>query len=173
MKAGFHAEEHLSQILERKLEEQRALGVLYWGYGGSLCHPLTQVQPHAQAAARMGSSVRVLFVETASKPSLNKTSASEWSSDSTEWWALPETVKVTSSKHALVLRHLRLEPQVIDLNAYQVAQGPSIGTLLSRYFRGRVDKACAVHAESPQLPSYAVQVVAQAELHEPYSVFLR
>ena len=51
MKAGPHTGEDLDAIIARKQEEAASAGWCLWGYGGSACHPLTQVQPQAESAA--------------------------------------------------------------------------------------------------------------------------
>lgn len=65
MKAGTHADESLDRILVRKTREVSGAGFCLWGYGGSSCHPIRQVQIHAQRAA---SRVKCLFVRTLSNP---------------------------------------------------------------------------------------------------------
>ena len=47
MKVGFHAGEEWNEIIARKQGEISSTGVTFWGYGGSACHPLRQVQPFA------------------------------------------------------------------------------------------------------------------------------
>ncbi len=42
MKVGVHLGEPWETIVERKLAEERVADVAYWGYGGSVCHPITQ-----------------------------------------------------------------------------------------------------------------------------------
>jgi hypothetical protein len=54
MKVGVHMGEPWEAIIDRKLAEEQAAGVAYWGYGGSVCHPITQVQPFAMHGGRVG-----------------------------------------------------------------------------------------------------------------------
>src|SRR4051794_17156282 len=54
MKVGVHAGEPLDSIILRKQEEERMSAFLLWGYGGTLCHPSTQVRPFAEQAALAG-----------------------------------------------------------------------------------------------------------------------
>jgi hypothetical protein len=170
MKAGPHAGEGLDAIIARKQQETASAGWCLWGYGGSACHPLTQVQPHARSA--LPSPVTVVFIETASTPAVNSSAACEYSADAREWMLVPEGHRVTGSKWALVLRGLARTCQRIDLGACQVAVGPSAGKNLAAYLRGRCDKACAIPAGTPGLITSAL-VIATAELAPPYSVFLR
>ena len=161
MKAGPHAGEGLDAIIARKQQEAASAGWCLWGYGGSACHPLTQVQPHAKSA--LPSPVTVVFIETASTPAVNSSAASEYSADAREWMLVPEGHRVTGSKWALVLRGLARTCQRIDLGACQVAVGPSAGKNLAAYLRGRCDKACAIPAGTPGLITSAL-VIATAEL---------
>jgi len=170
MKAGPHADEDLNTIIARKQQETAAAGWCLWGYGGSACHPRTQVQPHANSAVPRP--VAVLFVQTASTPAANLSAACEYSADAREWMPISERHRVTGSKWALVLRGLARARHEIDLGVCQVAVGPSAGKNLATYLRGRCDKACAVPASTPG-PVTSALVVATAELAHPYSVFLR
>jgi hypothetical protein len=170
MKAGPHAGEGLDAIIARKQQETASAGWCLWGYGGSACHPLTQVQPHARSARP--SPVTVMFIETTSTPAVNSSAACEYSADVREWMLVPEGHRVTGSKWALVLRGLARTCQQIDLGAYQVAVGPNADKNLAAYLRGRCDKACAIPAGTPG-PITSALVIATAELAPPYSVFLR
>ena len=170
MKAGPHAGEDLDAIIARKQQESASAGWCLWGYGGSACHPLTQVQPHAKSA--LPRPVTVVFIETASTPAVNSSAACEYSANAREWVTVPEGHRITGSKYALVLRGLARTRQQIDLGACQVAVGPSAGKNLAAYLRGRCDKACAIPAGTPG-PVTSALVIATAELAPPYSVFLR
>jgi hypothetical protein len=124
MKVGVHAGEDLDAIIERKQGEEAIAGWCLWGYGGSACHPITQVQPHAEAAEQP---VKVLFIETASVPAPNPRTAREYSSDGNTWKPLPPGHTVTGSKWALVLTALTRQVIEVDLGAYQAAIGPNTG----------------------------------------------
>jgi hypothetical protein len=169
MKVGVHAGEDLAAILERKQRETATAGWCLWGYGGSACHPVTQVQPHAAA----GQPVRVLFIETSSVPAPSSLTASEYSADGSEWNPLPSGHRVTGSRWALVLTALSRQRLEIDLGAYQAAVGPSAGKGIADYLRGRSDKACAVLTTAIPNRHKQVLVTATADLAAPYGVFLR
>ena len=66
MKYGVHAGESISNIIERKLNELKSTGKFYWGYGGSLCHPISQVQPFLKEASENNDSVYLLLTPTKS-----------------------------------------------------------------------------------------------------------
>lgn len=174
MKVGFHGNEPLAAIVARKRAEEETLGFSLWGYGGTLCHPLTQVRP---LLANVGEtqSVHVAFIETSSKPQLPLTIASRWSVDGISWFSLPPGAHVTASKFALILSNLEVSDFILDLAAYHVAVGQHKGVPLSRYLRGRVDKACAVRANlaSEDASPTCVRVKLSATLRRPFAVFLR
>jgi hypothetical protein len=166
MKVGVHLSEPWKAILERKLVEQKTAGVIYWGYGGSVCHPLTPVQPFAE----QGSPVTVLMIRTVSDFLGSSTPAVAASRDGRSWESIPEGV-TTSGRYALILRSLRETTEQLDLGAYEVAVGPKEGALLTAYLRGRVDKACAGRAGSAGRRSAAGR--PSADLVAPYAVVLK
>ena len=45
MKIGYHAYEKIDDIIKRKLKEEEEAGMVFWGYGGSFCHPINQIRP--------------------------------------------------------------------------------------------------------------------------------
>jgi len=92
MKVGVHLGEPWEAIVERKLAEERAAGVAYWGYGGSVCHPITQVQPFAEH----GSSVAVLMIRTRSDFLGNSTPAVAASVDGGSWEPIPASVATSA-----------------------------------------------------------------------------
>jgi hypothetical protein len=167
MKVGVHLSEPWEAIVERKLAEEQVAGVAYWGYGGSVCHPFTQVQPFAEQS----SPVAVLMIRTSSDFLGISTPAVAASRDGRAWEPIPQGV-MTSGTYALILRSLRETTEELDLGAYEVAIGPKEGTPLASYLRGRVDKACARLAPTPR-GSDCLQVVLRAELVAPYAVVLK
>lgn len=175
MKVGYHAGEELEDIIERKRAEIGSFGFALWGYGGSACHPATQVQPVGDEAERSGSGVVALFLPTTSRPGSPNLLATEFSPtlDGT-WRPLPDGLTVSGSRHALVLGDLVQEARSIDLSNYRVAVGPSQGRRLSDYLRGRVDKACVQSTPDPSGRATAMATTcAMATLQRPYAVFVR
>lgn len=172
MKAGTHADESLDRILVRKAREASEAGFCLWGYGGSSCHPIRQIQIHAQ---RTASRVKCLFVRTPSNPRLSTSYSSEYSPDGVQWAPLPANHVVASSRWAITISNIKLSEQVIDLAKYVVAVGPSEGKSLVKYLRGRSDKACArrVNDDNPTSESNLVAVHFLADLVPPYGVVLR
>ena len=70
MKVGNHAGETFEQILERKNSEFAKAGKIFWGYGGTACHPIQQVQPFARLTVKEEGSVYLVmqYVELQSRP---------------------------------------------------------------------------------------------------------
>ncbi len=81
MKIGTYAGEPLKDIVARKQEEERSAGCFYWGYGGTLCQPLTQVQPFAEEARELGATPVAVLIASASRSALATHQAAEHSID--------------------------------------------------------------------------------------------
>jgi len=174
MKIGPQGDETLDDIINRKNLEENLLRYSYWGYGGTLCHPLHVVQPFAQSAQKNNEIVKVLFVITKSPfKGRHISEAKEYSIDKIVWDAIPSGTRITVSKYALVIRNLHKCSFDLSLAEYKVAIGPSAGRSLSDYFRFRVDKAVAYRTNSFKRDSIKVPISFMADLVDPYAVFLR
>jgi len=174
MKIGPQGDETLDDIINRKNREEDLLGYSYWGYGGTLCHPLRVVQPFAQGAQRNNKVVKVLFVITGSPfDGRHIPEAKECSSNKLIWNTIPSGTRITVSKYALVIRNLHKCSFDLPLAEYKVAIGPSAGRSLSDYFHFRVDKAVAHRINNFKGNSVKVPVAFMADLVEPYAVFLQ
>ena len=177
MKIGRHADETLESILDRKRDEFRRTGRTFWGYGGSTCHPLTQVQPFVRASAEQGEQVNLLMEQMNSKANPAVKPAAEYSEDGINWIPLPSGIVVTGSRYALVLGEIKTENLRLPLHAYEVGHGKSSGRNASSYIQGRVDKAClnlAVAVPTANLfNERVVHITYTAEIIAPYSVLLR
>lgn len=171
MKVGYHAGETIESIAARKMAEVDRYGFTYWGYGGSVCHPLTQVQPFCRKIDELP---WVVFLGTNSDPGLASATMNDVSNDNRNWGSVSPHF-VTSSKWGLVIGAMEFKPAEVHLDSYEVAIGPSTGTQLSSYLRGRCDKACAsrVAAHTDGKQGQPVPVVAMARLVEPLAVFFR
>ncbi len=170
MKGGPHAGSGWDAIVDWKIGDLRAAGITFWGYGGSVCHPTRQVQPFADAA---GGRVEVAMIPTGSDPGNPATVAQEWSADGQQWNPLPEGVRVTGSKWALVMDQLSACEDSIDLGRYTVAVGASTGRLAADYLRARVDKGCFRLTATDEPAAQPVPVVLHGRLAAPWAVFLR
>lgn len=174
MKIGRHAGEELTDIIARKRAEESVAGHFYWGYGGTLCHPRTQVQPFARSMREHGGAPMAVFIASASRSAIATHHASEYSADQRNWQSLPAGITVTGSAFALVCRGLRQVNTQLDLSRYDVAIGPHQGQDLGEYLRSRTDKACATLVRDAALiGGPMVRVLYVAELVEPFAVVLR
>ena len=81
MKVGFHGQESLSAVIERKGAEEAALGVAYWGYGGTLCHPTKSVQPFGRVCRKNRIPISVMMAVTQSRFISKASVAKELSED--------------------------------------------------------------------------------------------
>ena len=169
MKAGPHAGSGWQEIVEWKMGDLLRADVTLWGYGGSLCDPLRQVQPFA---LEVGTSIEVAMLPTTSNPENAPTVASEMSVDKVKWEPLAEGVNVTGSKCALVLDRLDLCDEVIDLSSYEVAIGPSEGKPAGDYLRHQVDKGCFRRILQPSGDDVR-PVTMRGRLTRPWAVYLR
>lgn len=169
MKVGMHDGEAWDTIVRRKTHEERVVGVTYWGYRGTVCHPLKQVQPFAREAG--GEPIAVLMIRTSSDFKAPWVPATEESSDGIVWSPI-RTGIATTGRYALLLKSLLPSRESVDLGRYEVGIGPHEGTPLCDYFRGRVDKACGRLTSG--LGKAEVRLLAtRAELVPPYAVMLR
>jgi len=176
MKVGNHAGESFEQILERKNREYRETGRIFWGYGGTSCHPLTQVQPFARTAVQQYGAVYLLMEPIDSKAEPEILPATEYSEDGVEWQPIPDGIHVTGSRYALVLDEII--PGKLDLPAddFVVGVGPSRGKRAGDYLQGRIDKACLTYSgvrATPQSDDIHKLVKYRAKLLEPYAVMLK
>ncbi len=174
MKIGYHTDEEIKKIIDRKIMEEKQAGFFFWGYGGSLCHPTNQVIPFIEKCKHKKVNPKLLMTFTQSKFRATPIWQKEYSVDKKVWRPLPSGVKIKGSKYALVCKNIKKVNMKIDLNSYVVAVGPKIGTPLGEYIRYRVDKACAFKSDSRKnLPERFVDIVYIADIVYPYAVFVR
>lgn len=175
MKVGNHAKETFEQILERKNRELTDAGRIFWGYGGTACHPLQQVQPFARSIVERGGRPYLLMEEIDSRADPEVVPATEFSSDGVSWSPLPAGVSVTGSRYALVLEKIEPGSFLLDTSDFQVGIGPSRGRVATQYLQGRVDKGCLTRetTRAIQHESAARNVDYVATLKPPYAVLLR
>lgn len=143
MKYGVHAGESVDEIIGRKSNEISETGKMYWGYGGVLCHPLTQVKPFLNLADSKGNDVYLLLTPTTSEHHGMHEAAKYYSHDKDVWNTLPPSIRVYGSKYALVCSDLMKCDLSLDISNYYISVGKSKGKNLTNYFNGRVDKCCA------------------------------
>jgi hypothetical protein len=177
MKVGIHAQESLEDIILRKTQEIADAGFALWGYGGSTCHPVTMVQPFAQAYEERGEKVFLCMQEIVSKHWAEPVRAEQMSSDGNNWTDIPKAVNARGSRYALIIKNLRKEEFVLPLARTRVAVGNSTGRDGSSYVSGRVDKACLEMTENALAPltpgEPQVNIGLVADIDAPYAVYLR
>lgn len=166
MKYGVHAGESIESIIDRKKKEIEACGYAFWGYGGTLCHPQTQLKPFLEAASSTREDVYALFMKTPSRFDGNTYECSEFSHDKSTWNRIPNSLSVIGSRYALVIDSLEIVDLRVSPSGYRIAVGPSKGKPLHEYLRGRVDKACATLFESEPIicddePAYEVSLLGK------------
>lgn len=174
MKVGNHAGETFEKIIERKNEEFRVAGKIFWGYGGTACHPINQVQPFVKHFEKDGS-VYLLMQEIDSKAEPLIAPAKQYSVDGINWQDIPEGISVTGSRYALVLDEIQTTDFEIDTNSYQIGAGPSAGKNATDYMKGHIDKACLIKSadnEKEAAPK-SKKIKLAAKLIEPYAVLLK
>ena len=177
MRVGKHAGEDFDSILERKRQELRDAGMIFWGYGGTTLHPIKRVQPFARMCLDLNGHVQILMQPIDSKADPDILPATEFSVDGINWDPIPEGIEVTGSRYALVLDEIKPGDLNLDLRDFAVGCGPSQGKNAAQYLRGRVDKGCLVTTgasnKEPDPGKALVPIRFQAQLREPYAVMLR
>ena len=176
MKVGNHASENFDAILERKNRESERAGCIFWGYGGTACHPLMQVQPFARLYVKKQGCIYLLMEPIDSKADPDIDPAREYSDDGATWHPLPKGISVIGSRYALVLDEIEPANFEIDLEKYVVGIGHSRGKTASEYLQGRIDTGCltvgTASSFSP-VPPLKKSIKFSAKLLEPYAVLLR
>ena len=147
MKVGNHAGETFESILRRKNEEYQKTGRIFWGYGGSACHPIKQVQPFVEVYEKQNGSIYVLMQEIDSRAQPALLPAKEYSRDGVNWEDIPEGANVLGSRYALVLDEIKSTDFEINPHEYVIGAGPSKGKVAGEYMQGHIDKACLVRPE--------------------------
>ena len=175
MKVGLHAGETLEVILDRKRREFETAGMIFWGYGGSTCHPSRCVQPFAKLKIGEGGNVHIVMERIDSHHPPSDVIAKEFSEDGIIWKPIPKGIVVRGSRYAVVLDELQAGDLDIDLADYKVAVGASRGKLASTYIAGRVDKGCFTKkTQRPkELESQIKKIEYIAKLKSPFAVFTR
>jgi hypothetical protein len=176
MKVGNHASENFDAILERKNREREQAGRIFWGYGGTACHPLMQVQPFARHYVKEQGCIYLLMEPIDSKADPDIDLAREYSYDGVTWHPLPDGISVIGSRYALVLDEIEPANIKIDLEKYVVGIGHSRGKKAAKYLQGRIDKGCLTAGSASSVSVGAPlkkSIKFSAKLLEPYAVLLR
>ena len=175
MKVGTHAQEPLSDIIERKRREIDNAGFALWGYGGNTCHPLSRVQPFARDYVKRDGVIYLCMQPMVSRHYAAPVRASQYSADGVEWQDIPESVNVMGSRYAMAIESLDSMEFDLSLSRTRVAAGRSEGLPGDQYITGRVDKGCleVIDAASNEVGAPTVRIEYTARLVEPYAVLVR
>lgn len=175
MKVGRHDGEAFDDIIRRKRHEYERAGMIFWGYGGGTMHPISKVQPFCKMHIDHGEQIRLIMNEIQSDHGFTAAYATEFSRDGETWEPIPEGIRVTGSRYALVLDEIIEGDLDLDLSHYRVGIGPSSGKVASSYISGRVDKGCLERVGLPneETTPKIVHSRYQARLKEPFAVMLR
>ncbi|MBL1179261.1 hypothetical protein [Pantanalinema sp. GBBB05] len=179
MKVGLHAQESIEDIIKRKQGEFEKTGMIFWGYGGNTCHPLTMVQPFAKEVEASGNQVLIVMQKMSSKHAAPPEIAKEYSDDGVNWKPVPSGIEVRGSRYAMILDELQIQEKEyeLDLGQLQVGVGPNRGRRGDQYVAGRVDKGCFIHTPQQLLDIPNKRVVAPigliARVKAPYAVLLK
>jgi hypothetical protein len=176
MKVGNHAGERFEAILERKSKEREQAGRTFWGYGGTACHPLMQVQPFARLYVKTQGRIYLLMEPVDSRADPDIEPAKEFSADGAAWHPIPKGIQVTGSRYAVVLDDIQPIDIEVALDQFTVGVGPSRGKSAMEYLQGRIDKGCLVRSPEPveaKDPPLRKQLKFAAKMIEPYAVLLR
>jgi hypothetical protein len=177
MKVGDHAGETFDKIIERKRREKDRAGMIFWGYGGAACHPLTQVRPFLKVVQEDGAVPYLLMQKIRSNADQEMFPAQEYSEDGVTWKKIPAGITVTGSRYALVLDEIQPGDFLLDTREFEIGIGPSRGKRADDYLQGRTDKACLVRTTGQLVGLPDAKQVKQidliAKLRDPYAVLLR
>ena len=175
MKVGDHAGETFEQILARKQKEIETVGRSFWGYGGNTCHPINQVQPFIRSKLKTTKAGAVYllmhYIDSTAPVTLP---AKQFSADGLNWEDIPNGIRVTGSRFALVLDEIKPGELLLPLDSYAVGIGPSKGIMAPKYLQGRVDKGCFERVPvRDMVPGDTTKVNYIARLKDPFAVLLK
>ena len=179
MKVGDYGSECLDGILDRKnCELKGSEKMIFWGYGGTVLNPETQVQPFVKRWIKKQKYIEVLMSRTKSNPHQSdylytehrkEKYSEDKEKDKKNWRTVPLEI-TTDSKYALVLDKIKPCHFHLDLQDFKVGFGRSKGTNAAEYIKGHVDKGCLVKTKSRKWGQTCITY--RARLIDPYAVFL-
>lgn len=177
MKVGMHAQESLTDIIQRKQKEIEDAGFAFWGYGGNTCHPLTMVQPFVRDFLQRDGVIYLCMQPMQSNHRAEQERAAEFSADGAAWEQIPDAINVLGSRYALAIDDLHKEEFELPLAETRVGIGKSKGRRGDVYITGHVDKACFEVVEQPPADTSGPETMSSiglvARIVEPYAVLLR
>ena len=172
MKFGYHELENEHDIILRNQNEFLNTGKMFRGYGWTICHPLNQIQPFVKQMREQGKKVFLAMAFTPSKPGMEAEESKLYSADNINWIEIPNQIRVTGSKYAIVCAELQRTDIKINLCNYKVAIWPSQGKLGSEYIAYRIDKWCLLK-DREEKADQETHIQLIAEIVEPFAVMLK
>lgn len=145
MKYGTHAAESPETIINNKLNEIELCGKTYWGYGGIVCHPSTQINPFVKVNKDKGEKTYLVLSRINTTWHGNSSQAHFYSINNYDWEPLSVANAISGSKYAIVCKTFAMCTKFIDLSFYKVPFGNSKGRILSEYIFGQNTKACGIY----------------------------
>ena len=173
MKYGVHTSELLPSIISRKTKEIEDTGLMFWGYGGTLCHPIKQIQPFVEMAVRENKSIYLVMSRTFSDHHGESSISKSYSIDGKNYYNMPNGVAVLGSKYALICNSFMECNFQLNLSDYNVAVGSNQGKRLSQFIRSRVDKGCGIRVKRENFEDDKfVTITLIAELTPPFAALI-
>ena len=179
---GPHAGQDEAAIFSRKIADIHNIGITYWLIHSYKAKP-NIVQHICGKASGQDANVRSYFLAPSSpggaSPTLHCVAANEYSSDNTNWVALPQglspvTGHINRSAVALVFGELHIEAtSTLDLWQYSDGLDPEQPIII----RQGASTICALRKDMTHHParikSHSRRVVAVGTLTKPYAVWLK
>ena len=104
MKYGTHAGETASVIIQNKIDESNSFGQTFWGYSGTTCHPLKQLQPFIKKNTEAGEFTYLVLSRINSIWNGQSERAMFYSRNNTDWVPIPDGNSIRGSKFAILCR---------------------------------------------------------------------
>lgn len=174
MKYGVHTGEELDSIITRKVKEIADTGVMFWGYGGTLCHPIKQILPFVELAKKNKRDIYLVMSRTPSNHYGESSVSQHYSIDGVNFSDIPKGISVLGSRYALVCDSLQECDFKLNLAEYEVAIGPKQGNNLGEFIRNRVDKGCAIKRKTNDtILNKIVDITLVGKLSPPFAALIK
>jgi hypothetical protein len=174
MKYGVHTSEELGSIVARKIKEIDDTGVMFWGYGGTLCHPIKQIAPFAEMARKNKKDIYLVMSRTPSNHYGESSMSKYYSVDGVNFSNMPKGISVLGSRYALVCDSLIECDFSLNLAGYEIAIGSKQGNNLGEFIRNRVDKGCAVRRKTNDIvQDKFVNITLAGKLRSPFAALIK
>ncbi|RLC35607.1 hypothetical protein DRH14_00500 [Candidatus Shapirobacteria bacterium] len=174
---GTHAEENLSNIFNRKINEINNTSYTFWLIK-SFRAKTEQIQQMAQSSLNTSQKIYCFFISPSQKNGAQPTKivslAQQFSNDNINWLKIPKQIKVTGKidNHTtgLVFDKISLTKNTqIDLWQYSNFFDQSKPIKMSQ----GASTVCAIKKYNQGMKSRYRQILAIGRLKHPYAVFLR